>query len=49
MNTDILVRMKQEMFERGNIKEVNRINKMLNLRARQQRTMNKLSELVLNI
>lgn len=49
MNTDILVRMKQEMFERGNIKEVNRINKMINLRARQQRAMNKLNKPVLTI
>ena len=36
MDMDTLVGMKQEMFELGNIKEINRINKMIKLRVKQK-------------
>ena len=39
MDMDTLLLMKQEMFELGNIKEINRINKMIKLRVKQQRKM----------
>jgi len=41
MDTDTLLKMKHEMFERGNIKEIYRINKMITLRAKQQKLTRK--------
>jgi len=41
MDMETLMVMKQQMFELGNIKEINRINKMIKLRIKHEMKMKK--------
>ncbi|MCK5176680.1 MAG: hypothetical protein KAQ92_03070 [Candidatus Aenigmarchaeota archaeon] len=41
MDMDTLVLMKQQMFELGNVKEINRINKMIKLRTKHEMKLRK--------